>query len=98
METIRNKANEYNVINARVLGTPKMNVPIYSKTKLGILGYSFNEETKDERKYEKDNNVISFSARLGYKIYDQKDGESSDEELLDEDVAKAYKLMYVKWK
>lgn len=68
------------------------------KQKKGWIATLSDEESEEESDEEKTNIVIAFTARLGYKTGDHNDGESSDEELSDEDVVKAYRLMYAKEK
>lgn len=42
--------------------------------------------------------MVAFTTYMVYKLSDQNDGESSDEELLYEDVTESYRQLYVKWK
>lgn len=42
--------------------------------------------------------MVSFIARVRFKPNFQDDGESSDEDLLGEDVSEAYKILYLNWK
>lgn len=57
-----------------------------------------DEESEDESDGEKSNSVVAFTTCVISKPNDQNDGESSDEDLLDEDVVKAYRQQYLKWK
>lgn len=66
--------------------------------KKGYIATLSDEESKDDSDGEKANIVIAFTICVISKpnIYD--DGDSSDEDLPDEDFVEAYKLLYIKRK
>lgn len=57
-----------------------------------------DEELEDDCEGEKENNVVAIIAHVRSKSIVHNDGESSDEDLSDENVVEAYKFLYLKWK
>lgn len=68
------------------------------KQNKGYTATLSDDESEDDSSVKKVNNMVAFTTYMVYKLSDQNDGESSDEELSYDDVTESYRQLYVKWK
>lgn len=98
-KTNQTKVKESSALSVEDLDTFRRNLPIsLGNQKKDTLPHFSDEESKEESKGEKENNMVSFKVRVGFKLNVQDDGEFNDEDLSDKDVDETCKLLYLNWK